>query len=90
MSTQSNCTFDRRRRVCRLKHDLESFDVVRDVDVLAPHEGQHREWTVSAIVVGDSIPPLVLEAIEHRGCSLLPDATGTRGEPTVVEVVARS
>jgi len=48
------------------------------------------EASLWAIVVGDVVSPLVLKAIETRSCSLLPGATATRGDPVVVEVVARA
>lgn len=88
--TVSNCTVVRRQRAHRLKHDLDSFDQVLDVDLLAPHEGQHQCWTISAIVAGATVPPLLCEAVGAANCRLLADATGTRGDPQRLELVARA
>lgn len=88
--TPSSCTIDRRRRARRLRHDLDSFDEVLDVDVLGPQAGQHAAWTVSAVVAAASVPPLLCEAIAAANCRLLADATGTRGDPQRLELVARA
>jgi hypothetical protein len=84
-----SCVVERRDRCRRLRHDLEALAVVADVDVLAPHEGQHPSWTVDAVVVGRAIPAGVTQAVAAAGLNLLPAATGPRGEPPHVEVVCR-
>jgi hypothetical protein len=83
------CVVAQRNRCRDLKHDLAALDVVAHVDVLAPHQGVRREWTVSAVVVGDAVPAAVTSAIARHDMDLLPAATGPRGEPPHVEVVCR-
>lgn len=83
------CVVEQRNRCRRFRHDLEALEVVVDVDVLAPHEGQHRAWTVSAVVRGRRLPPTVLDAIAAAELDLLPAASGPRGDPPHAEVVCQ-
>lgn len=83
------CTAERRDRCRKARVNLAALDVVVDVDVLSPQEGHHHEWTVSAVVTGRAVPPMVLEALADEDLDLDPDATGSRGDPLQVEILAR-
>lgn len=86
----SACTVARRRRCEQAATTLHAYDVVAAVDVLPPTRGPHDGWTVEAVMCHSEVPVSILSALAAAELSLLPDATGTRGEPMHTVVVARA
>jgi len=82
------CTFVARRRCRQAVSAAQSHECVSAADVLQPGAGAHDGWSVSFVLYGSMIPPEIASVLSAAELALDPDATGTRGEPAQVELVA--
>ena len=82
-----SCTVQQRNAVRRAAERLGRLAEIQRVDVLAPDAGPRGTWTCEAVLAGTRVPTAVLRVCADVGVDLVPDATGTRGEPVQTVVV---